>query len=119
MVNTHFVMHTIFVSKNYMIHPIQGTRLLEYNLEAQDFPNVKEKNIMWKIYRNCLPTRVRLKDKGVICPISCTLCMMGCDDTLHLFCQCPNNLNVGSMLQFFSSISILLQQDMDNKNIIF
>lgn len=52
--------------------------------------------------------------------MDCTLCAVGSDDTLHLFFQCPSSLNVWSMLPaFFSSISILLQQDMDSKNIIF
>ena len=35
------------------------------------------------------------------------------------FFQCPSSLNVWSMLHFFSSISILIQQDLDSKNIIF
>jgi len=74
---------------------------------------------MWRICRNCLPTRLRLKDKGVTCPMDCTLCTVGSEDTLHLFFQCQICLNVWSMLHFFSSISILLQQDMDRKNIIF
>ncbi|KEH22274.1 hypothetical protein MTR_7g036825 [Medicago truncatula] len=91
MANTLFVVHTVFLFKNYLRHPIS---------------------------RNCLPTRVRLKDKGVTCPMNCTLCTVSNEDTLHLFFQFSSSLNVWSMLPFFSSISILLQ-DMDNKNIIF
>ncbi|RHN46175.1 putative reverse transcriptase zinc-binding domain-containing protein [Medicago truncatula] len=74
---------------------------------------------MWRICRNCLPTRVRLKDKRVTCPMDCTLCTVGSEDTLHLIFQCSSSLNVWSMLPFLSTISILLQQDMDSKNIIF
>lgn len=74
---------------------------------------------MWRICRNCISTCVRLKDKGAACPVNCTLCTMGSEDTLHLLFQCPSNLNVWSMLPLFSSISIFLQQDMDIKNIIF
>ena len=51
--------------------------------------------------------------------MNCTLCTVGGEDTLCLFFQCPSSLNDWSMLPFFSSIFILLQQDMDSKNIIF
>jgi hypothetical protein len=51
--------------------------------------------------------------------MDCLLCTVGNEDTLHSFFQCPSSLTVWSMLPFFSTISILLQQDMDSKNIIF
>jgi hypothetical protein len=58
---------------------------------------LKVKNFMWRICRNCLPTRVRLTDKVVKCPMDCTLCTVGSEDTLHLFFQCPSSLNVWSI----------------------
>jgi hypothetical protein len=36
---------------------------------------------------------------------------VGNEDILHLFFPCPSSINVWSMLLFFSSISILLQQE--------
>jgi len=94
---------------------VQGSSNLIWKLKIAP----KVKNFMWRICRNWLPTRVRLRDKGVTCPMNYTLCMMDIEDTLHLFFQCPSSLNVKSMLPFFSSMSILLQQDMDSKYIIF
>jgi len=56
---------------------------------------------MWQIGRNCLPTCVRLKEKGVSFPMNCTLYTVDIEDTLHLFFQCPSSLNVWSMLLSF------------------
>jgi len=48
---------------------VQGSWNLIWKLKIP--PKVKK--LMWRICRNCLPTRVRLKDKGVTCPMNCTL----------------------------------------------
>jgi hypothetical protein len=34
----------------------------------------KVKNLLWRMCRGCLPTRVRLQDKGVSCPKNCESC---------------------------------------------
>jgi len=35
---------------------------------------LKVKNILWRMCQGCLPTRVRLQDKGVSCPTNCESC---------------------------------------------
>jgi len=34
----------------------------------------KVKSMVWRVCRECLPTRVRLNKKGVTCPSTCVLC---------------------------------------------
>jgi len=49
------------------------------------------KNFIWRICRNCIPTRMRIRDKGVNCDTVCSLCNTTEEDTLHLFFHCPNS----------------------------
>jgi len=34
----------------------------------------KVKSMVWRVCRECLPTRVRLNRRGVTCPSTCVLC---------------------------------------------
>lgn len=49
----------------------------------------KVKNLVWRICRGCLPTRIRLLDKGVVCPPNCASCDSNNEDLLHVFFTCP------------------------------
>jgi len=48
----------------------------------------KVKYLLWRICRTCLPTRVRLHDRGVNCPYNCVLCDDGMEDNMHIIFQC-------------------------------
>ncbi|XP_024634702.1 uncharacterized protein [Medicago truncatula] len=48
----------------------------------------KVKNFIWRVCRNCLPTRMRLITKGVNCPTSCAICDICDEDAKHLFFEC-------------------------------
>jgi len=48
----------------------------------------KVKNLLWRMCRGCLPTRVRLLDKGVVCPTNCASCDSTHEDLLHVFFDC-------------------------------
>ncbi|GAU25702.1 hypothetical protein TSUD_216310 [Trifolium subterraneum] len=45
----------------------------------------KVKNLMWRIGRNILPTRARLINRGVQCPVNCALCNNNDEDIMHVF----------------------------------
>jgi hypothetical protein len=45
----------------------------------------KIRNLIWRMCRGCLPTRMRLQDKGVQCPMHCVSCDSGQEDMAHLF----------------------------------
>lgn len=48
----------------------------------------KIKNLIWRMCRGCLPTRVRLQDKGVQCPMNCVVCDGPSEDLHHVFFDC-------------------------------
>jgi hypothetical protein len=48
----------------------------------------KIRNLSWRICRGCLPTRMRLQDKGVQCPTHCVSCDSGQEDLAHLLFDC-------------------------------
>ena len=57
----------------------------------------KVKNLIWRMCRGCLPTRVRLLDKGVHCPTQCVSCYSNHEDLAHIFFECPFAVQVWSM----------------------
>jgi len=54
--------------------------------------------------RGCLPTRVRLLDKGVACPTNCASCASTHEDLLHVFFECPFALQVWHMTGLWGSV---------------
>ena len=58
----------------------------------------KVMNLIWRMCRGCLPTRVRLLDKGVQCPTPCVSCDSNHEDLAHIFFECPFAVRVWSMV---------------------
>jgi hypothetical protein len=56
----------------------------------------KIKNLVWHICRDVVPTRRRLQDKGVQCPMSCVSCNGPEEDLNHLFFNCPFSVELHS-----------------------
>jgi ribonuclease HI len=54
----------------------------------------KVKHLLWRMCRGCLPTRVRLQDKGVSCPTQCASCDSNFEDLNHLLFECPFSIQV-------------------------
>jgi hypothetical protein len=48
----------------------------------------KDKHLLWRICRGCLPTRCRLQERCVPCPSSCPLCDHGIEDDMHVLFHC-------------------------------
>jgi hypothetical protein len=55
---------------------------------------LKVKHLVWRMCRGCLPTRVRLQDKGVSCPTNCASCSYEYEDLNHLLFECPLAIQV-------------------------
>lgn len=79
----------------------------------------KVKKIIWRICRNCLPARMRLRDKGVNCDTTFAFCNLEDEDNLRLFFRCPSSCNIWSIWEGYSSISNILSQAHDIKTMIF
>jgi hypothetical protein len=62
------------------------------------------KNFLWRIYRRCVLTCARLRDKGVDCPRICALCNYEEEDSMHIFLKCPSSQNVWSMVSFSHNV---------------
>jgi len=54
----------------------------------------KVKHLVWRMCRGCLPTRVRLQNKGVSCPTNCESCNYNYEDLNHLLFECPLAIQV-------------------------
>ncbi|MCH98629.1 ribonuclease H protein, partial [Trifolium medium] len=63
---------------------VQGDWRLIWRIKAPP----KIKNFMWRLCRNCIPTRTRLLQKGVNCPNNCVLCDEEAEDNLHILIYC-------------------------------
>jgi hypothetical protein len=48
----------------------------------------KAKYLLWRLCRECLPTRSRLRSRFVQCPVDCPLCSSHEETDLHLFFYC-------------------------------
>jgi len=64
----------------------------------------KVKNLLWRMCRGCLPTCVRLLDKGVDCPTHYNTCDSTHEDLLHVFFACPFVIQVWNRTGLWSSV---------------
>ncbi|PNY09255.1 ribonuclease H [Trifolium pratense] len=53
----------------------------------------KTKHLMWRICKGCLPTRLRLKDRNVQCPLSCPICENDAENDWNFLYECENSRN--------------------------
>jgi hypothetical protein len=79
----------------------------------------KVKNLIWRICRRCIPTRVRLRDRGVNCSIDCVLCNGHDEDNKHLLFTCPSSLNIWSMSTIFPVVYAAISNASDATALIF
>jgi hypothetical protein len=79
----------------------------------------KVKNFMWRVCRNCLPTCIRIQDKGINCPDQCVLCDARIEDSLHVFFLCSNSQGIWARSRFFTAVNDVVAQETDITNVIF
>jgi len=49
----------------------------------------KIRNFVWRVCRDCFPTRVRLLSRGIHCPNVCVMCGTNYEDNIHVLLECP------------------------------
>jgi hypothetical protein len=54
----------------------------------------KAKHLLWRVCKGCLPTRIRLQEKHVPCPLLCPLCNQEEEDDWHAIFNCEANRKV-------------------------
>jgi len=79
----------------------------------------KVKNLLWRICRGYLPTRVRLLDKGVNCPTNCASCDSAHEDLAHVFFVCPFATQVWNRTGLWGSIHHALSTTSSATDAIF
>jgi len=65
----------------------------------------KVKNLVWRICRDCFPTRVKLRSRGVNCPSDCVMCEDPHEDSCHIFFHCQAAIDVWSAANIWHLIS--------------
>ena len=80
---------------------------------------LKVKNLMWRICRGCLPTCIRLLDKGVNCPTNCASCASDHEDFTHVFFSCPFSIQVWHRTGLWGSIQHALSNTISSTAAIF
>ena len=79
----------------------------------------KVKNLIWRTCRGCLPTRVRLLDKGVVCPTNCVSCDSDHEHLLHVFFDCPFAIQVWNRIGLWGSVQHALSHTASATDAIF
>jgi len=101
------------VDSSYLWRPGYWTGI--WNLKVPP----KVKNLIWRISKGCLPTRVRPLDKGVTCPTNCTSCESEHENFTHVFFSCPFAIQVWSRTGLWGSIQYALSSTVSATNAIF
>ncbi|CAJ2645584.1 unnamed protein product [Trifolium pratense] len=71
----------------------------------------KIKNFIWRLCRNCIPTRARLIQKGVNCPDICALCENEQENNLHIFLLCNNAKEIWKSVGWWNTLQTHLQHN--------
>ncbi|GAU34086.1 hypothetical protein TSUD_255820 [Trifolium subterraneum] len=56
----------------------------------------KAKHLLWRICKECLPTRTRLRNRHVQCPIECPFCLVVPEEEWHMFFDCEGHKDAWS-----------------------
>jgi ribonuclease HI len=79
----------------------------------------KAKHLLWRICRDCLPTRTQLQQHHVQCPAVCELCRGANEDVWHVLFDCEESRNCWTMAGLDTVISTRLDQFYEAKEVIF
>ncbi|CAJ2668017.1 unnamed protein product [Trifolium pratense] len=66
----------------------EGTTQEDWNCIWKVHDPPKAKHLLWRICKGCLPTRNRLKDRCVLCPLVCPICDCYNEDEMHIIFSC-------------------------------
>jgi ribonuclease HI len=79
----------------------------------------KAKHLLWRICKGCLPTRIRLQDKRVPCPLLCPICNQANEDDWHVLFDCEASIFARQTAGLDHIILPRLQQLHSARDVIF
>jgi hypothetical protein len=79
----------------------------------------KTKHLIWRICRDCLPTRMQLRQHHVQCPATCELCSGAVEDTWHVLFECEESKNCWMAAGLQTVIAARLQEYDNARDVIF
>ncbi|GAU27275.1 hypothetical protein TSUD_125560 [Trifolium subterraneum] len=79
----------------------------------------KAKHLLWRICKGCIPTRTRLHERFVPCPLICPVCDQCNEDDWHVFFTCNDSIHARQAAGLEHVISTRLQQLRTTQEVIF
>ncbi|WJX28566.1 hypothetical protein P8452_17266 [Trifolium repens] len=79
----------------------------------------KAKHLIWRICKECLPTRTRLRNRLVQCPVECPLCLNHDEDDWHLFFTCEGVKEAWSVMELSHVIDSRLHNFNNIRDLLF
>ncbi|CAJ2653028.1 unnamed protein product [Trifolium pratense] len=78
----------------------------------------KAKHLLWRICKGCLPTRTRLQERRVTCPLLCPLCEQSNEDDWHILFNCNDSLQARQAAGLEQVIAARMQQYHTTQDVI-
>jgi hypothetical protein len=79
----------------------------------------KVKHLLWRVCKDCLPTRLRLRNRYVNCPEECPMCLSCDEEEQHLFFRCDMIREAWEVMGLVHIIQPRLLQFTNIRDIIF
>lgn len=93
----------------------EGDLMLIWKMKAP--PLIK--NILWRACRGCLLTCGQLYQRGISCPIICTMCGTQVVNSWHLFFDCATSVECWQEQGLWEQISTIMSQASSFKDVCF
>lgn len=93
----------------------EGDLMLIWKMKAP--PLIK--NILWRACRGCLLTCGQLHQRGIPCPIICTMCGTQVVNSWHLFFDCATSVECWQEQGLWEQISTIMSQASSFKDVCF
>jgi ribonuclease HI len=79
----------------------------------------KAKNLLWRICKGCLPTRARLQERHVPCPLACPLCDHMMEDDWHVVADCTVSVQARQAANLDMQLLPRIQNARSARDLIF
>ncbi|PNX71244.1 ribonuclease H, partial [Trifolium pratense] len=78
----------------------------------------KAKHLLWRVSKGCLPTRLRLQERQVSCPLLCPVCNQENEDDWHVFFGCEISKQAWQAAGILQNLEARLQHNNNANQLI-